>query len=136
MERYNKVKLSNDQLEYIKENNGKKTYNQIAKHLGVSCYLIRVAMIENNIPYIRRTAKPFYDIQRRLSITEEQKNYLLENRGKISMTQIAKDLNLTIGKLSHNARILNLTNKTNRLAPVIEMDGYFNVDAFGKYYHF
>ncbi len=135
MERYNKVKLTEIQLDFIRQNNGKISYNQMSKQLGITCYLIRIAMIENNIPYVRLQPKKFYK-QINLTLTKDQEEYLLENRGKMPMVEIAKHLKIKIGKLTHNARMLNLTNEPRRITPVFDLNGYFNVEAFGKYYNY
>lgn len=135
MGHYNDFELSKEQLDFVIENNGKMSYNKMSKELKVSAYFIRVAMKKNNIPFKMVAPKNIYR-QINLTISEEHQKYLLENWNNMSLNKLSRELKITPGKLSHNAKVLKLVKDYSHRTPVFELNGYFDVDKFGKYYSY
>lgn len=68
--------------------------------------------------------------QKNLTITKEQRKYIENNYGKMSIGELSKMLGLGYNKVHNNLRLLNKV-KT-RTARIIKMDGYFDIDKEWK----
>lgn len=71
--------------------------------------------------------------QRNITVSPEQKKFIEENYNKMSIGQLSKMLGLTPNKTYNNMKIIfNMPTK----GKVVPMEGYFDVDAFGKLYNY
>ena len=71
--------------------------------------------------------------QKNITITKEQQDFIRANK-KIGINQLAKMLGLSLGKTHHNMTVMGLTKP--RKSKVIKMEGYFDVEDFGKFYNY
>ena len=71
-------------------------------------------------------------VQKNVTLTSDQENFIKENYGKMTVGKIAVLLGLTYGRTHKNMRVMGLVRR--QKAPVIKMSEYFDIDAFGKYY--
>ena len=75
-----------------------------------------------------------YYLQKNLTITKEQAEYIRNNHSKMSISKLAKQLGLTKNKTHHNMRVMGLVKE--RHSQVIKMEGYFDIDEFHKKYKY
>jgi hypothetical protein len=71
---------------------------------------------------------------RNCTLTEYEKSYLIENYSEKDCVTIAKELNISYGRLIVNASILGL--EKNIPKPTFDRNGFFNEDEFFKQYKF
>jgi hypothetical protein len=75
-----------------------------------------------------------YYLQKNLTITKEQAEYIRNNYSKMSISRLAKELGLTKNKTHHNMRVMGLVK--GRKSQAIKMNGYFDIDEFYKKYKY
>ncbi len=76
-----------------------------------------------------------YRVQKNVTVSKEQKLFIQSNAGKMSIGKIAAMLGLTYGKTHKNMVVMGLY-KPQPKAKIIEMEGYFDIDTFGKQYNY
>ncbi len=77
---------------------------------------------------------PQYRKQKNLTITEEQADYIKSNNGIMSISQLSKMLGLPPNKVQKNRELLGLVKPHEGI--VVEMNQYFDVDKFARYYRY
>ena len=75
-----------------------------------------------------------YRLQQNITITEDQVKVVKEKFGTVKNHLLAKEIGVNYGKLSSNLRLLGLTKP--RTAKIIQMEGYFDINKFGKHYQY
>lgn len=73
-----------------------------------------------------------FNKERNCTLTEYEKSYLIENFNLKDCVTIAKELNISYGRLIVNASILRLEKHTPE--PTFNRNGFFNEDEFFKQY--
>ena len=73
-----------------------------------------------------------YRTQKNITINEEQKDFIKENHGKMTIEKLCSMLGLGKTKVHRNMELMGMIK--NRKAKVIIMSEFFDVDAFSKYY--
>jgi hypothetical protein len=72
--------------------------------------------------------------QKNKTITKAQEKFIKANKGKMNNVELAKMLGLPYNKLHNNLRLMGLV-KT-KITPVVQMNGYFDEQAFFKHYEY
>ncbi|GBD86628.1 sigma-70, region 4 [bacterium BMS3Abin03] len=93
LSRSNKHKWNKREHNYLLKNAGKKTYKQIAEHLGMESY--QVAHYAGKIGIKVR--------DRGTKWTEEEKKFIKRNYGKMSIQEIATKLNRSVNAVKNTA---------------------------------
>lgn len=71
-----------------------------------------------------------------ITITPEQAEYVKSNYGKMSNSCLAKMLGITYNRTINNLRVMKLHEPKEIGGVVVEMNEYFDVDKFKKYYEY
>lgn len=74
--------------------------------------------------------------QKNITLTNEEKEFVLSNIGEMNLRQISKKLEINYNKLHNNARLLGLVKDLKPKVVQFDDNGYFNIDKFAKYYNF
>ena len=69
-----------------------------------------------------------------ITITPEQVKIARDNYGKMTYAELAKKAGVPYCKMLANLRLLGLYTPRSQQAIVVDMEGYFDVDKFAKYY--
>lgn len=69
----------------------------------------------------------------RVTLNEQEQQYLIENYKRKTLEQIARDLNISSRKLRKNKELL-IEDEPEEIS--FDNGGYFDVDKFQKYYAF
>lgn len=78
--------------------------------------------------------------QRNVTISPEQELFAKANYGKMTNIALAKMLGIGYGKTLNNLKVMGLyepkgiTQLSHHFCKVIDMQEFFDVDKFGKYY--
>lgn len=80
--------------------------------------------------------------QRNVTISKEQELFAKANYGKMTNIALAKMLGIGYGKTLNNLKVMGLyepkgiTQLSFNFCKVVDMQEYFDVDSFGKYYDY
>lgn len=72
--------------------------------------------------------------QRNLTVTPEQQEFLKANHGKYNNVELARMLHISYNIVHNNLRLMGLVKTKFQQGKVVTMEGYFDVDSFGKQY--
>ena len=77
-----------------------------------------------------------YRTQKQLTITEEQRQTLIDNYGKMDKTKLAKLIGETYNKTVVNLRIMGLAHTRAKVIQMQPREDYFDEIEFSKYYRY
>lgn len=77
-----------------------------------------------------------YRVQKNLTITAEQVDYIKANYGKMNISTLAKMLGLKYNKVYKNLVVMEKHKSKSYNGIVVDMKDFFDVDKFGKYYNY
>lgn len=74
-------------------------------------------------------------IQRKITVTEIEKEFILKNHNRLEIREMARQLNIGKGKVYQNFVLLGLSKSRNEKVEVYDAD-IFDVDLFAKIYKY
>lgn len=75
-------------------------------------------------------------LQKKITITEEEKEFIIKNHKHLLLREIARQLNMGIGKLYQNVMILGLSKSHKPKEKAVVIQGYFDIDNFFQHYKY
>ncbi len=79
--------------------------------------------------------KQYARLQRNITLTAEQQEFIKSNHGKVNIGTLSKMLGLKYNKVHNNLQLMGLVESRKNTAKVVKMDGYFDVDHFQRTYY-
>lgn len=74
-------------------------------------------------------------IQRNITFTNEQQEYVKANHGKVNIGTLSKMLGLKYNKVHNNLQLMGLVESRKNTAKIVKMRGYFDIDDFQRKYY-